>query len=60
MSECNLWWKAGDVQWCDMMGDMCQCGGWDERCNMKAADDQYQQVRFSAQSHTMLWEDEEN
>jgi len=35
MSECNYWWRTGEVQWCDMKGDGCGCGGWDDYCDMK-------------------------
>lgn len=35
MSECSYWWRTGEVQWCDMKGDGCQCGGWDDYCDMK-------------------------
>ena len=35
MSECHYWWRTGEVQWCDMKGDGCHCGGWDEYCDMK-------------------------
>lgn len=35
MSECHYWWRTGEVQWCDMKGDGCQCGGWDDYCDMK-------------------------
>ena len=37
MSECRLWWRSGEVQWCDMMSKSCRCGGWDESCDMKLA-----------------------
>lgn len=35
MSNCRFWWRTGDVQWCDMKGNGCRCGGWDECCDMK-------------------------
>ncbi len=35
MSECHFWWRSGDVQWCDMNGSECHCGGWDESCDLK-------------------------
>lgn len=35
MSECNFWWRTGDIQWCDMKEFECHCGGWDENCDLK-------------------------
>ena len=26
---------AGDVEWCDLRGDCCKCGGWQESCFMR-------------------------
>ena len=44
MSECNFWWRAGNTQWCDMIQKTCQCSGWDECCDMKAASRQDQKA----------------
>ena len=35
MSECNYWWRTGDIQWCDMKGNDCTCAGWEEHCDMR-------------------------
>lgn len=35
MSQCNYWWRSGEVQWCDMKSDGCTCTGWEENCDMR-------------------------
>ena len=37
MARCDYWWYAGNVEWCDLRGDSCRCGGWQEACAMKLA-----------------------
>jgi hypothetical protein len=32
LAQCDYWWFAGDVEWCDMRGDSCKCGGWENAC----------------------------
>lgn len=36
MAECHFWWRAGETQWCDMVGNSCRCGGWEESCDLKS------------------------
>lgn len=35
MARCDYWWFAGGVEWCDMTGSNCRCGGGEESCLMK-------------------------
>ena len=49
MSECHFWWRAGDTQWCDMLGDACHCYGWDESCDLKKGKNRQPQARLVAQ-----------
>lgn len=48
MSECHFWWRAGDTQWCDMMGDACHCHGWEESCDMRNEKQKVPQARLVA------------
>ncbi len=57
MSECRFWWRAGDVEWCDMIGEACRCGGWDERCDMKLKDKQGAKAPLAAQVQSAMTEE---
>ncbi|MDO8684792.1 MAG: hypothetical protein Q7N50_15115 [Armatimonadota bacterium] len=35
MAQCDYWWFAGNVEWCDLKGDSCKCGGWQDSCALK-------------------------
>jgi hypothetical protein len=35
LAHCDYWWFAGSVEWCDLTGGSCRCGGWEEACEMK-------------------------
>ncbi|MDO8585680.1 MAG: hypothetical protein Q7T82_01445 [Armatimonadota bacterium] len=35
MAQCDYWWFAGEVEWCDLRGDSCKCGGWHESCYLR-------------------------
>ncbi|MBI2843400.1 MAG: hypothetical protein HYX78_08365 [Armatimonadetes bacterium] len=35
MAHCDYWWVAGRVEWCDLLGGNCRCGGWEESCTLK-------------------------
>ena len=59
MSECHFWWRAGDVQWCDMVGELCQCSGLDERCDMKRRESQAVKAKLLAKARSTR-EDEED
>jgi len=37
LSQCDYWWFAGDVEWCDLRGGACKCGGWEESCVLKGS-----------------------
>jgi len=58
MSECHFWWKAGKVQWCDMTGESCNCGGWEENCDMKTRKGKKDKTRLVAQARSFALEDE--
>ena len=58
MSECHFWWKAGEVQWCDMTGQCCDCEGWEEHCDMRAKKRKGEKARLVAQTHALSMEDE--
>lgn len=57
MSECRLWWRSGSVQWCDMMGKSCRCGGWDEGCDMKLLAKRRQKAQEASQVQIVLAHD---
>lgn len=49
MSECHFWWRAGETQWCDMIGEECHCSGWEESCDLKKVAKQKLSARLVAQ-----------
>jgi len=57
MSECHFWWRAGHVEWCDMTGEACDCGGWEEQCDMKLHDERTPEARLVAQAQTAISEE---
>ena len=59
MPECHFWWKAGDTQWCDMVGEACRCSGWDDCCDIEAESHRKPKARLVAQVHKLRLEDEE-
>ena len=36
MAQCDYWWFAGGVEWCDLQEGPCRCGGWEESCGFRA------------------------
>jgi hypothetical protein len=59
MSDCHYWWRAGEVQWCDMLGETCRCGGWDECCDIKIVDNQNKKTRLVAKAHAIQMESDD-
>lgn len=57
MSECHFWWRAGEVQWCDMTGESCKCGGWEENCDMRKKKRSKEKARLVAKAHALANED---
>lgn len=35
MAQCEYWWFAGAVEWCDLNGSSCRCSGWEDSCVLK-------------------------
>ncbi|MEN6373121.1 MAG: hypothetical protein ABFD64_14040 [Armatimonadota bacterium] len=35
MSQCDYWWSAGAVEWCDLTGNSCRCSGCEDFCSLK-------------------------
>jgi hypothetical protein len=35
LAHCDYWWFAGGVEWCDLEGSNCHCGGWEDSCALK-------------------------
>ena len=41
VAQCDFWWCAGGVEWCDLLGGPCRCSGWEESCNLRCGKRQY-------------------